>query len=101
MNARTETKGGEDEEEKRNLKDKMINGDEEGGYTYIGPRGNTVIDYLITYRDGKYEIENLRMGNKRKSDHLPLEITLTQKQEELTKEKKKNTMMGPGINREI
>ncbi|KAJ8678195.1 hypothetical protein QAD02_013982 [Eretmocerus hayati] len=62
--------------------------DEWGEYTYLGPRGNTVIDYAITNEKGRDEIKSMRIGSSVKSDHLFVEIELNQKGEEEHEEEK-------------
>ena len=48
-----------------------INGDEEGEITYYGV-GNTVIDYVCANIEAWEEINNLKIGERMDSDHLPL-----------------------------
>lgn len=54
--------------------------DEEGEYTFIG-KGNTVIDYVIGSWESRDKIEELTIGRKVDSDHLPIEIRLKGKEE--------------------
>lgn len=35
-------------------------GDEKGNWTYLGPRGESVIDYAIVYEDAWEEVESLK-----------------------------------------
>ncbi|KAJ8671646.1 hypothetical protein QAD02_002905 [Eretmocerus hayati] len=65
-----------------------IKGDEEGNYTYIGAKGNTVIYHAIGNTGGLEKIEEMKIKEKTKSDHLPLEITLKIDKEDLTQKKK-------------
>lgn len=96
FNARTGNAGGpiEDEkekvEEKRRSKDKVINkeervrlkvmkerewmvlngsGKEEGGWTYIGEKRASVIDYVVTNNRTAEEIEKMVTGVRTESDH--------------------------------
>ncbi|XP_070529627.1 myb-like protein X [Cardiocondyla obscurior] len=93
-------KGEEDKEErKRKTKDKKITGkgkkfckaleeagwgivngctrgDEEGEWTYVGGRGKTVIDYVISNVESKGEIVEMKVGEEVDSDHLPLIVTI-------------------------
>ncbi|XP_025271364.1 golgin subfamily A member 6-like protein 22 [Camponotus floridanus] len=59
-----------------------MNGDEEGEFTYIGPRGMTTIDYLLTNISGKEIIQRMKIGEKIESDHMPIEVTWKKKTEE-------------------
>jgi hypothetical protein len=51
-------------------------GDEEGKWTYIGNRGETVIDYGIVDEEAWERVEEFRIGERVGSDHLPLEISI-------------------------
>ncbi|KAJ8672194.1 hypothetical protein QAD02_003453 [Eretmocerus hayati] len=52
-------------------------GDEGGNYTYTRTRGNTVIDYAISNLERLEKIKEMKFGQRTKSDHMPLEITLS------------------------
>lgn len=40
-------------------------GDEEGSVTYVGPRGSSVIDYVITKKEGDINaIRNMRIDKE-------------------------------------
>lgn len=41
-----------------------IKGGKEGEYTYIGARGESVIDYVITEERGKERIERMEMRER-------------------------------------
>jgi hypothetical protein len=49
---------------------------EEGEWTYIGSRWETVIDYGIVNEEAWDKVGELRIGEKGESDHLPLEISI-------------------------
>jgi hypothetical protein len=49
-------------------------GVEKGEYTYIGPKGETVIDYVMVNEDAWDEIEEFNVGERVESDHMPLEV---------------------------
>lgn len=49
-----------------------IKGDEKGKLTYIGTRGNSVIDYLIVKEQEEIPIKEMRVHRREESDHLPL-----------------------------
>jgi len=91
--------GEEDEEPWRNSKDEAVNnerkelldlvedggwdiangnmrGDENGELTYIGGRGESVIDYILVNQKAWDKIEKMKIGNKVESDHQPLEIEI-------------------------
>lgn len=99
FNVRLGTEGGrwegeEDENRVRNSKDKIINKDgrellslveerrweigngnaredEEGEWTYIGGRGESVVDYLIVNQEGWNKIKKFKIGKRTESDHQP------------------------------
>lgn len=114
FNARTGNEGGlivyeeEKGEGKRRSKDKTINregkvllnklqekgwmilndsGEKEGGWTYIGERETSVIDYAVVNEKAREEIETVIKGERTESDHVPIEVTLKEVEEE-DKEKK-------------
>jgi len=51
-------------------------GDWEGEFTYVGARGSSVIDYVITSENVSNRISSFRIGDRVDSDHMPLELTL-------------------------
>ena len=108
-NARTSKEGGpivhgvEKGKEARKSKDNIINkegkvllemirergwmimngsGEEEGGWTYIGERGTSVIDYVVMNDKAAQETRMVREGLRTESDHVPLEVTLEGEEEE-------------------
>jgi hypothetical protein len=50
-------------------------GDEEGEWTYIDSRGEIVIDYGIVNEETWERVQEFRIGERVKSDYLPLEIS--------------------------
>ncbi|XP_014216449.1 golgin subfamily A member 6-like protein 22 [Copidosoma floridanum] len=56
----------------------IVNGQkgEEGNYTYIGSRGESVIDYVISNQEALDQIKELKIGQRTESDQMPLEIYL-------------------------
>lgn len=56
----------------------IVNGSkgESGEYTYVGERGSTVIDYVIANQDVMQEIEEMKVGVRIESDHMPLELKI-------------------------
>lgn len=51
-----------------------IEGDEEGGYTFTGGRGETVIDYVIENKKVRREITKMKIGEEVDSVHYPVVI---------------------------
>ena len=51
-------------------------GDREGEYTYIGARGNTVIDYVIACENCIDRIMSFRVVDRVDSDHMPLTVKM-------------------------
>lgn len=60
-------------------------GDKEGEYTYVGPRGNTVIDYVIINDSAYNLIDSFKVDERVDSDHVPL-ITWLKEEEKKRKE---------------
>ncbi|KAJ8665887.1 hypothetical protein QAD02_007549 [Eretmocerus hayati] len=57
----------------------------------MGPRSDAAIDYLVMNSEGKEGIEEMKVGHRMKSDHLPLEMRIEemQKRHEMNKEVQK------------
>lgn len=51
-------------------------GDWEGEFTYVGPRGCFVIDYIIVNENSINRIDSFRIEDRTNSDHMPLILTL-------------------------
>ena len=51
-------------------------GDETGDFTFIGGRGNSVIDYVICSYSFIQLVENMSVGTKPFSDHMPVSLNL-------------------------
>jgi hypothetical protein len=49
-------------------------GDEEGKWTYVGSRGETVIDYGIVNEEASEKVEKFRIGEKRETGHLEIAL---------------------------
>lgn len=107
FNIRTGNLGGIKEEEgdkERNSKDKYVSKDERiliewmqekgwyilngtcrgdwnGEYTYVGARGDTVIDYVFANEQAYNKVKDFRIGNRVDSDHLPLQLELEEEEE--------------------
>jgi len=66
--------------------------DWEGEYTYVGARGSSVIDYVVTSVNIGNRVRKFRIGDGVESDHMPLEVTLETRnsggQRKRTQEKK-------------
>ncbi|KAH0818251.1 hypothetical protein GEV33_004540 [Tenebrio molitor] len=67
-------------------------GDEKGEYTYIGSRGETVIDYVMVNEEAWDKIEEFKVGERVESDHMPLEVRTKGREKERSMKdvKKKN-----------
>ncbi|XP_063912037.1 uncharacterized protein LOC135128890 [Zophobas morio] len=52
----------------------MKEGDEEGKFTWIGKRAESVIDYVIVNGLAEEEVETFKIGERVDSDHMPLEV---------------------------
>ena len=62
-------------------------GEEEGGWTYIGERGTSVIDYVVTNEKAAQELKTVKKGIRTESDHIPLEVVIEgEEREERAKE---------------
>lgn len=66
-------------------------GDEQGEFTYIGSRGATVIDFILTNTQSRAEIKRLEIGERTEADHQPLcmQIEVTQEKTREGKEEEK------------
>lgn len=53
-----------------------MQGDEEGKKTFIGKKGNSVIDFAICNDEAWNEIHKMKIGDRTESNHRPIEITL-------------------------
>lgn len=77
-----------------------MEGDDEGEYTYIGARGESVIDYVIANERGLAKVETLKVATRVESDHQPIAVKITTKLDRKTKaesEKKRGNSMDRGI----
>jgi len=54
-------------------------GDWAGEFTYVGTRGNTVINYAVISKEINIRIKSFRIGERVDSDHLPLELEIAEK----------------------
>ncbi|XP_014212658.1 golgin subfamily A member 6-like protein 22 [Copidosoma floridanum] len=56
----------------------IVNGqkEEEGEFTYVGSRGESVIDYAIVCQEAFDQIKEMKIGQRTESDHMPLEVYL-------------------------
>lgn len=51
-------------------------GDKEGKLTYIGARGKSVIDYVLTYAETRGKIDKLIIEDRTELDHMPICVYL-------------------------
>jgi hypothetical protein len=49
-------------------------GDEEGEWTYVGSRGETVIDYEIVKEEALEKVEEFRIGERVESEYLEIAL---------------------------
>jgi hypothetical protein len=49
-------------------------GDEEGEWTYIASRGETMVDYGIVNEEAWERVEEVRIEEKTESDHLEIAL---------------------------
>jgi hypothetical protein len=76
LNEKTNTREGQQFQLTLLIKNGNKQGDEEGELTYIGSRGETVIDYAIVNEAAWERVEEFKVGKRVDYDHLPLEITI-------------------------
>ncbi|KAJ3656719.1 hypothetical protein Zmor_015769 [Zophobas morio] len=65
-------------------------GDEEGERTYVGTRGESIIDYGIVNEEAWEGIESFKVGERVESDHMPLEIKIKGKEQEYETQERRN-----------
>lgn len=51
-------------------------GNEKGEYMYIGPQGNSTIDYAITNIEAIEKVQTMKIQNRIETDHQPILVTL-------------------------
>lgn len=61
-------------------------GDREGEFTYIGPRGSTVIDYIFVNKNLIEEVVKFRLEERVESDHLLICVEVKQEEEKERRE---------------
>lgn len=69
----------------------VLNGNWEedaGEFTYVGPRGESVIDYAIVNQNAWDEVRRFEVGNRAESDHQPLEIEIAGEEIKRTRREK-------------
>jgi len=61
-----------------------MKGDENGKLTYIGERGESMVDYVLVNQKAWDKIEKMKIGNRVESDYQPLEVDIgIQKEREI------------------
>lgn len=53
-----------------------MEGDEAGEFTFIGGKGNSVVDYVIVDTAMKEDIESFKIEERVESDHLPMKVEI-------------------------
>lgn len=66
---------------------RITKGDERGKYTYVEPRSETIIDYVMGEVGIEDRLESLSIREEVDSDHHPLIITLKDRAERRRREK--------------
>jgi hypothetical protein len=61
--------------------------DEEGGWTYVGNRGETVVDYGIVNEEAWERVEELRIEERAESNHLEVGLRKRRRRKKTEKEK--------------
>ncbi|RYA67777.1 hypothetical protein DD592_27285, partial [Enterobacter cloacae complex sp. 2DZ2F20B] len=64
-------------------------GDEEGEWTYVGARGESIIDYAIVNEEAWEEIESFKVREMVESGHMPLKIKIRGKEQEYEKQERR------------
>lgn len=62
-----------------------VSGDKEGEYTYVGPKGSSVIDYVVVNEVCNEIVKEMKVEERIESDHLPLALVLEYNRERRTK----------------
>lgn len=52
--------------------------DKEGGWTYIGEQGSSVVDYVVVNEKAEKKVSRTER-DRTKSDHVPLEVELEER----------------------
>ncbi|KAJ3666793.1 hypothetical protein Zmor_002224 [Zophobas morio] len=65
-------------------------GDEEGEWTYVRARRESIIDHGIVNEEAWEEIESFKVGERVESDHMPLEIKIKGKEQEYEKQERRH-----------
>lgn len=52
---------------------------DEGEFTYVGGKGETVIDYVIRGKEVREKIERMEVGARIDSDHQPITVYIRDK----------------------
>jgi len=58
-----------------------MRGDENGELTYLGGRGESMVDYVLVNQKAWHKVEKMEIGNRVESDHQPLEVEIGIKKE--------------------
>ncbi|KAJ3656760.1 hypothetical protein Zmor_015809 [Zophobas morio] len=65
-------------------------GDEEGKWTYVGARGESIIDHGIGNEEAWEEIQSFKVVETLESDHMRVEIKIKGKEQEYEKQERRN-----------
>lgn len=58
-----------------------VRGDWEGEYTYVGAKGNSVIDYVLTNGNALDKIVEFKVEDRVDSDHMPICLRIRREEE--------------------
>ncbi|GLV42012.1 hypothetical protein CBL_05029 [Carabus blaptoides fortunei] len=75
------------EENRWNILNGNMPGNEKGEFTYTRPRGESIIDYVISNQNTLASISKFKVGERVESDHQPIWITINNKREEISRDK--------------
>jgi len=62
-----------------------MKGDEEGEYTFIGGKSNTIIDYILGDEEVREKVRKFRVGEEVDSDHHPVEVWIKGREQRIKK----------------
>ncbi|KAL6418758.1 hypothetical protein ACFW04_014226 [Cataglyphis niger] len=73
----------------------ILNGsfDNKGGWTYIGERGASVVDYVIRNEKAEAKIKMIVEGDRTESDHVPLEVVLEGPETNIIRQERKTKVI--------
>jgi len=76
------------------LLNSTTNGDWEGEFTYVGAKGNTVIDYVMANEKARDRVLEFKVEVRVDSDHMPLQMKIKKKEEDKEEEEEARGTIG-------